>query len=51
MPEGNISVAEFEKCCEERRKHPIIFKIEYSTGAAGLSKEQEYFTRITKFVW
>ena len=36
MPEGNLSIAEFEKCCEERKKYPIIFKIEYGTGTAGL---------------
>ena len=32
MPEGNISVAEFEKCCEDRRKYPLIFKIEFGTA-------------------
>lgn len=36
MPEGNLLVEEFEKCCEERRKHPIIFKIEFGTATAGL---------------
>ena len=37
MPEGNLSIVEFEKCCEERRKYPIIYKIEYGTGTAGLN--------------
>ena len=26
MPEGNLSVEEFEKCCEQRKKYPLIFK-------------------------
>ena len=39
MPEGYLSVEEFEKCCEERKKYPIIFKIEFGTSTSGLAKD------------
>ena len=39
MPEGNLSVAEFEKCCEDRRKYPIIFKIEFGTVNTSASRD------------
>ena len=40
MPEGDLTLAEFERCCEERRRHPIIFKIEYGTAVAGLARAE-----------
>ena len=39
MPEGNLSVQEFQKCCEERKKYPIIFKIEFGTATGGLIQD------------
>merc|ERR1719376_2001757 len=32
MPDGNLSVQEFNKCCAERKKYPIIFKIEFGSA-------------------
>ena len=31
MPEGNLAVGEFEKCCQDRRRYPVIFKMEFGT--------------------
>ena len=39
MPEGNLSVEEAEKCIEDRRKYPIIFKIEFGTVNTSASHE------------
>jgi len=32
MPDGNLSIEGFEKCCAERKRHPIIFKIEFGSA-------------------
>jgi len=32
MPDGNVSIEEFTKCCAERKKYPIIFKIEFGSA-------------------
>jgi len=32
MPDGSLSVQEFSKCCAERRRYPIIFKIEFGSA-------------------
>ena len=32
MPDGKLSVEEFQKCCAERKKYPIIFKIEFGSA-------------------
>jgi protein tyrosine phosphatase len=32
MPDGNLSIEEFTKCCYQRKKYPIIFKIEFGSA-------------------
>ena len=39
MPEGYLSLEEFRKCCQQRRKYPVIFKIEYGTAVSGLVQD------------
>ena len=36
MPEGYLTLEEFSKCCQQRRRYPVIFKIEYGTSVSGL---------------
>ena len=39
MPEGYLSLEEFTKCCQERRRYPVIFKIEFGTAVSGLTQD------------
>ena len=37
LPRGRQQVADFLKQCGQRRKHPVIFKIEFSSGVESLA--------------
>lgn len=39
MPEGYLTLEEFRKCCQQRRRYPVIFKIEYGTAVSGLVQD------------
>ena len=39
MPDGNLTQEEFIRCCHQRRRYPVIFKIEYGTAVSGLVQD------------